>query len=309
MNLRHIEFVVLAAAERSFSRAAERCHVTQPTLSNGISLLETELGGQLFVRTTRRVDLSAFGERMLPMIEALFRAHQELRATARSFYDPVHRMVRIGLSPLVDARRVTEALGPYTQAHAGCQTFFKECFLGDLQERLQSAQLDMVILPRQPRAGTSKATVVLPFYKEELYYLSARPLGTSAPVASAVALKDIADDLFVLGPDGCGLAAFTRDLFKAAGLRLREYRGQALSYQVMQDWADMGIGSTILPASKIAPQFRSRALRIVTRTRRPVAIGFEAMWMSQAAYPRHVGRLHQQFRESVHAAGRAGAGS
>ena len=44
MNLRHIEFVIAAAAERSFSRAAERCHVTQPTLSNGIALLEAEVG-------------------------------------------------------------------------------------------------------------------------------------------------------------------------------------------------------------------------------------------------------------------------
>ena len=87
MNLRHIEFVVAVAAERSFSRAAERCHVTQPALSNGVSLLETELGGQLFVRTTRKVDLSPFGERMLPMIEGLYRSHQELKTGAPAFYE------------------------------------------------------------------------------------------------------------------------------------------------------------------------------------------------------------------------------
>src|ERR1700756_5051324 len=110
MNLRHVEFAVAAAAERSFSRAAERCHVTQPALSNGISQLETELGGPLFVRTTRKVDLSQFGEQMLPMIEALYRSHQELKVATRSFYDPAHRMIRIGLSPLVDVRRVAEAL-------------------------------------------------------------------------------------------------------------------------------------------------------------------------------------------------------
>lgn len=299
MNLRHIEFVVAVAAERSFSRAAERCHVTQPALSNGVSLLETELGGQLFVRTTRKVDLSPFGERMLPMIEGLYRSHQELKTGAQAFYDPAHRMIRIGLSPLVDVRRLTEALEPWTRAHPGCQSLFMECFLGDLDERLRAAQLDMVIIPRQPRASLAKSVEVLPFYAEDLYYLSRSALLPSAAALGEVTLAEIADDVFVLGPDGCGLAAFTRDLFKAARLRLREYRGQALSYQVMQDWADLGIGSTILPASKIAAQFRPRAQRIVARVKRPASIGFDAMWMRQAAYPRHAARLHDYFRDMV----------
>src|ERR1044071_8901857 len=112
MNLRHVEFVVAAAAERSFSRAAERCHVTQPTLSNGIALLEEEFGGQLFMRTTRKVALSPLGEQMLPLIESVLRAQAELEASMRAFYDPSHKVVRIGLSPLVDARRLTQLLEP-----------------------------------------------------------------------------------------------------------------------------------------------------------------------------------------------------
>lgn len=300
MNLRHVDFVMAVAEERSFSRAAGRCHVTQPTLSSGIALLEAELGGQLFVRTTRKVDLSPFGELMLPMIEALSRSHLELKAGARSFHDPAFGMIRIGLSPLVDVRRVSEALEAHTRRHANCQTFFKECFLGDLEDRLESVQLDMVIQPRKVSARVAKSIVVLQLYEEELFYLSRRALATVSETdgGDPVTFPEIADDVFVLGPDGCGLAGFTRDLFRAAGLRLREYPGQALSYQVMQDWADMGIGSTILPASKIAPQFRSRARRIVSRSRRPVRIGFDALWMRQAAYPRHVERLHRHFRES-----------
>src|SRR5690242_5673632 len=104
MNLRHLEFAVAAATERSFSRAAERCHVTQPTLSNGIALLEDTFGGQLFVRTTRKVELSTFGEQILPMIQAVLRAQSELEAGVRSFYDPSTKVVRVGLVPLVDAR-------------------------------------------------------------------------------------------------------------------------------------------------------------------------------------------------------------
>ena len=61
MNLGQLRFAKAAAEERSFSKAAEKCNVTQPTLSNGIALLEEEVGGRLFARTTRRVDLTPFG--------------------------------------------------------------------------------------------------------------------------------------------------------------------------------------------------------------------------------------------------------
>jgi DNA-binding transcriptional LysR family regulator len=299
MNLRHVEFVVAAAAERSFSRAAERCHVTQPTLSNGIALIETEFGGQLFVRTTRKVELSPFGVQLLPLIEALYRAHAELKAGVRSFYDPEQRMVRIGLSPLVDARRVTEVMEPYERSEAGCRTFFKECFLGDLEDRLQGAQLDMMIRPRQERASAPRSLIRVPFYDEPLFYLARNELSAAEREAGPVSLKEIANETFVLGPDGCGLASITRELFRGAGLRLKEYRGQALSYQVMQEWADIGIGATIIPASKLAPHYRTRSRPLLAQGKRPARVEFEAVWMRNTAHPRHVIALHQHFRERV----------
>lgn len=296
MNLRHIEFVVAAAAERSFSRAAERCHVTQPTLSNGIALLESEIGGQLFVRTTRKVELSPLGLQLMPLIESLSRAHGELKAGVRSFHDPALRMLRIGLSPLVDVRRVAEVLEPYERTNKDCKTFFKEYFLDDLEARLRSAQLDMVIWPRQPYLPVPKAMVCVPLYVEDLYYLSRHEPAGAARASTGTGLRDIARETFVLGPDGCGLASVMRGLFKKAGLRLNEYSGQALSYQVMQDWADIGIGATVLPRSKFSPQFAPRALQLLTHTQRPAQVSFDAVWMKDAAYPRYVVELHQHFR-------------
>ena len=299
MNLRHVEFVVAAAAERSFSRAAERCHVTQPTLSNGIALIESEFGGQLFVRTTRKVELSAFGVQLLPLIEALHRAHGELKSGVQGFYDPAQRMVRVGLSPLVDVRRVTEVMEPYERSEAGCRTFFKECFMGDLEDRLQSSQLDMMIRPRQEHATPPRSLVRVPFYEEPLIYLARHELPLAEREAGGVTLREIAGETFVLGPDGCGLASITRGLFRKAGLRLKEYRGQALSYQVMQEWADIGIGATIIPLSKLAPHYHDRARPLLAQGRKPARVQFEAVWMRDAAHPRHVIALHQHFRERV----------
>lgn len=298
MNLRHLEFTVAAALERSFSRAAERCHVTQPTLSNGIALLEEELGGQIFVRTTRKVELSAFGKQVLPLIETVVHARTELETGVRSFHDPSHKVARIGLSLLVDTRRVSDVLQPYLAEHPGVETFFKECYLGDLEQRLHDGQLDIVIRPGGGPEPVPKSVVRTSFYEEDLFYLP-RQTGSAAAGEGAVSLKDIAGEIFVLGPDGCGLAAMTRNLFKKAGARLKEYTGQALSYQVMLDWADIGIGATILPESKISPPFRKKARRLMLTPKKAARARFEVLWMRDAAHPRHVLDLHRHFLERV----------
>ena len=54
-------------------------------------------------------------------------------------------------------------------------------------------------------------------------------------------------------PDTCGLTKATRALFRRSRLKLTEYSGQAMSYNVLQEWAELGIGSAILPYSKLAP--------------------------------------------------------
>jgi DNA-binding transcriptional LysR family regulator len=298
MNLSQLRFAVAAAMELSFSRAADRCDVTQPTLSNGIALLEEEFGGQLFVRTTRKVELSPLGQQLLPLIESVLRAQAELQAGVRSFYDPSHKVVRIGLSPLVDARLLAQLLEPYAAEHSGTETFFKECFLEDLEERLRTAQVDMVIRPCLVGAATPKPVVRVGVYEEDLFYL---PKRTSASTVDggAVPLRDVAGETFVLGAEGCGLASTTRHLFEEVGVGLKEYTGQALSFQVMQEWADIGIGATILPGSKIAPHFRKYARRLFVAAQRPARVKFEALWMKGAAYPRHVADLHRHFQKRV----------
>ncbi len=71
MNLSHLKFVKATAEFKSFSKAAQFCHVTQPTLSNGVLKLEEELGEKIFVRTTRTVALTPFGEILLPTIASI----------------------------------------------------------------------------------------------------------------------------------------------------------------------------------------------------------------------------------------------
>src|SRR5262245_4955701 len=104
MNLSQLEFAAAVADKKSFTAAAQSCHVTQPTLSNGIAQLEDELGSRLFVRTTRSVSLTPLGTHLVPYIKEVLNARATLLKQARSFLNPARQMVRIGISPLINTQ-------------------------------------------------------------------------------------------------------------------------------------------------------------------------------------------------------------
>jgi len=66
MEMHQLRYVVAVARTRNFSRAAEQCHVSQPSLSQQIQKLEEELGERLFDRTKREAKLTTHGEAFLP---------------------------------------------------------------------------------------------------------------------------------------------------------------------------------------------------------------------------------------------------
>ena len=75
MNLVFIRYFLAVAETGSFTAAAERCHVTQPTLSAGVARLEEEIGARLFDRS-RRAALTAAGQKLLPHARAMVEAWQ-----------------------------------------------------------------------------------------------------------------------------------------------------------------------------------------------------------------------------------------
>ena len=111
----------------------------------------------------------------------------------------------------------------------------------------------------------------------------ADPMRTAAPAspaearAAAARIDDVARRTLLLVPDTCGLTTFTRDLLADRGLPLRAYSGEAASYRVLEDWAGMGLGSALLPRSKVT-RVDSSVRPVVDARGAAITIAYEAAW-------------------------------
>ncbi len=295
MNLNQLRFASSVAATGSFTAAAAQCCVTQPTLSNGIAQLEAELGGPLFVRTTRKVALSALGLHVLPYLQEVLNAQASLVHQVQAFQQPAKRLIRIGTSPLISAHLLGLMVEPFRARNPGVDVVLREMNMADLYRMLDDGLLDFVFGVAHFDKGPGAATFL---YQEPLMYIPRSTAAPSAPTPHTVALKDIADEIYVMVPDACGLARATRALFRSQRRTLQAYSGEAMSYRVLEEWAALGIGAAILPQSKITESGHA-SYGITNKSGKTVTIQFEAKGpRTQAAAP-HLQAFATHLRQLV----------
>ena len=297
MNLAQLRYAQAVADTGSFTLAAEQCYVTQPTLSNGIAQLEQELEERLFTRTTRSVSLTPFGRHILPFIGKVLQAHGELLQETRNHVRPSEKIVRIGTSPLVNSAWLTPMLESFRLECPGIEIILHEQNMADLYRMLDDGLLDFVFGVADARKPAWSGAFL---YSEPLCFI---PRGQNRPPAEGgqVGFDKIAGETFVMVPNICGLARATRALFRSRRRKLNEYGGEALSYQVLEEWAALGLGAAILPQSKLRS---SAAAAYILADKNGVAhsLRFEAVWQDeslQAGHLRQFGSFLVKYQENL----------
>jgi len=286
VNFSQLKFVQATSELKSFSNAARACHVTQPTLSNGVSKLEEELGEKIFVRTTRTVGLTAFGEMLLPTIASILNLEAMIYLNAREFSNPQTVVLKIGMSPLVSTKFITLLLDSYRAQNSKHEILLIEENLGVLDEKLKKHELDLILVPIIKRTSNKNS---IRLYDEDLFFID-----RADSTHSKVPINEIRDKTFVMVPDSCGLSVITRSLLRTTRKEIKEYEGKALSYQVLADWASHGLGSAILPRSKILPHISKRQ---IFKYNKPAKISFEARWLPKDNKP--LEKMIQHFKNHV----------
>ncbi|MCA9232743.1 MAG: LysR family transcriptional regulator, partial [Planctomycetales bacterium] len=262
--------------EGSFVAAAARCANTQPTLSDAIAQLETELGHKIFNRTTRSVQLTPFGETLLPVIREILLGVARIGELAERHGRGATGTIKIGFSPVVGIEQTTRILQRFTRQHPEVAIIYREENLDDLCKLLRNQLLDLVLAPVDLRSPDLTDCVYTLIQRDPLLFVPKHSNNGTWHDRTEIELCDLACEEFVLVPDACGLTRVTKRHFNDENLTLHRYPGEASSYRVVGEWAALGLGSGILPVSKVKADLQGRTAIPIVSHAHPVTIDYYA---------------------------------
>jgi LysR family hydrogen peroxide-inducible transcriptional activator len=257
MNLRDLRYLVALADERHFGRAAERCFVSQPTLSAQIRKLEEYLGVPLVERQPKRVSLTEAGAKI---VERARRALQEADAIvelAKTDRDPLAGALKLALIPTVGPYLLPHVAGPLRRALPRLKLMLYEYQTGPLLEKLRDGDLDLGILALPiPLDGMETAAL----YDEP--FTVAMPANHPLAERDRVRLEDLRGETLLLLEDGHCLR--DQALEVCSRIRLNEEQDyRATSLETLRQMVAAGHGITLLPELAAAsPVGTARGLRI-----------------------------------------------
>jgi DNA-binding transcriptional LysR family regulator len=264
MNLSFIRYFLAVAETASFTTAAERCHVTQPTLSAGIARLEEEIGARLFDRG-RRAALTAAGHRLLPHARAMVEAWQLARTESRSTHRT--RQLRVAIASTLPVPAALAWLAS-AQQRAGFEVEIAEGTADAIADRWRRSRCDVALFPTRKPIDAPNAVSLW----REPYVLAA---ATDHRVATRDrwSVKELADTTFVLRA-ACEAQDDAQRLFAAEGTRPRIVLSSADEERCAAAVA-AGLGVSLMPRSLLRPGLVTAEMREVALDRR-VILGWRA---------------------------------
>jgi DNA-binding transcriptional LysR family regulator len=260
MDLRQLEYFVTVAAEQNFTRAAARLHIVQSGLSAAIRALEQELGAALFIRTTRRVEVTPTGRAFLAEANRVLAA----AAAARQVVDDMRGMQRgtlsigmiQGLAPLLN---IADLLGRFSAACPHVEIRLTTGGSAPLIEGVRAGELDVAFTQF---VGSTPPGV-------SAWMLACEPLvavcrqGHWLTDRKQVALPDLIEEPFVdLHPDW-GTRQLIDQSFDASRLARRTaFEVNDLPTQL--DLVEHGLGIALVPAAVIDEYLITNSARAVS---------------------------------------------
>ncbi len=145
MEMHQLRYFVAAARAGTFSRAAVRCHVAQPSLSQQIQKLESRLGHRLFHRLGRRVVLTDAGRALLDHAERIVSTAEEVERRLRSGEEIGGGRLAIGAIPTVAPYLLPRTLQAFTARWPDCELAIREDVTANLVQALTDGELDLAI--------------------------------------------------------------------------------------------------------------------------------------------------------------------
>lgn len=163
MNIQQIKYAIAVAEVQSFGKAAEKCFITQSTLSTMISRLESELGLQLFDRKKKPITTTKEGEAILQQLKIINKELETLDEVVGDLKGESSGQLNIGVIPTVAPYLLPLFLNAFVQKHPNIKFIISEITTDNIIEGLENRTLDIGILSTPLQHNT---LIEKPLYNE-----------------------------------------------------------------------------------------------------------------------------------------------
>ena len=199
MTLTELRYVVTLARERHFGRAAERCHVSQPTLSVAVKKLEDELGVPLFERSKSSIRVTETGQRIIEQAQRVLDQVNVIRDIAQDGKNQLNSPLKVGAIYTIGPYLFPHLLPELRRAAPEMPLFIEENYTANLRQKLRQSELDAIIIAlpfEEPEV------VTMPLYDEPFVVLlpGGHPLTRETQITADQLARE---QLLLLGPGHC----------------------------------------------------------------------------------------------------------
>lgn len=255
-SLRQLQYACAVAELSSFRRAAELCHVSQPSLSAQLAQMETALGVRLFERDRRRVLMTEAGREVIARARHVLSGADDLVEVARQAGDPLGGQLRVGVIPTLSPYLLPSIAPALSSAYPRLRLRWVEDKTDVLVRDLAAGNLDAALLALEAEIGDLEQEVVA----TDAFVLATSlddPLGAkTAPVEP----NELSGTGVLLLDDGHCFRAQALAICSNANARELEFRATSLS--TLTQMVAGGAGVTLLPELAVPTETSRAALRV-----------------------------------------------
>ncbi|MBM9617865.1 LysR family transcriptional regulator [Streptomyces zhihengii] len=243
MQLQQLRYFVAVAETRHFTRAAERVHVSQPSLSQQIRALEQELGADLFGRARGNIALTDAGEALLPLARRILADTETARREVQELAQLRRGRVRLGATPSLCTGLLPRVLRTFHDRHPGIELIIEESGSHDLVRELARGALDLALVVL-PLPSPSPALTTVELLREDLVVISS-PDSPAPPAPLRIA--DLAGEPLVMFRHGYDLRDLTVAACRAEGFE-PSFTVAGGEMDAVLGFVRAGLGVAVVPA-------------------------------------------------------------
>lgn len=292
LTLRQLQYIIAVATQKSFRKAAEACHVSQPSLSAQIAQVEQVLGVQLFERNRRKVMLTSAGQIFVERARTVLTMMGELIDSALDLADPFSGPLKIGLIPTIGPYLLPEIAPVLRGQYPKLNFIWTEEKTAILIQQLVHGELDAAIMALVADISEFPYTVL---GKDAFVFASANqhPLAVSK---RTIRPEELEGELVLLLEDGHCFREQALSFCTKMAAEEADYRATSLPTLVQMVAGNAGV--TLLPSLALAVENRRKTLHIRTFAPKAPSRTIILVWRKNSALETVIKAMGETLRVS-----------